>query len=118
MKKDKAIDVFLAYLEEEVLAKSSDVDYWLGAFSLCLFKPAIVKKLESYEPFLKMAGALSEEGDIDLDRLNEALGYAFSKKPQFSVDFQQYIPYLNFSSNFTKDFDYKEIMKRLREADK
>lgn len=115
MKKDKALDVFLQFMEDEVLSKSGDLDFWLGALSLALFKPAILIKIKGYEPMMKLSGVLNDEDDIDLDKLNEALNYAFSKKPQLHVDFREYVPFLNFKSTFTQT-DAAELMKRLHEA--
>ena len=115
MKKEKAFDVFLQFMEDEVLAKSSDLDFWLGALSLSLFKPALLQMMKGYEPMLKLSGVLNDEDDIDLDKLNDALNYAFGKKPQLHVDFKEHIPFLNFKSTFTQA-DAAELMKRLRES--
>lgn len=113
MKKEKALDVFLTFLEEEVFSKADYQDYWLGALSLSLFRPALLLLLKNYDPILKLSGALNDNDEIDLDKLNDALNYAFDKQPTFPFDFKKYLPYLNFKSTFTQA-DAAELMKRLR----
>ncbi len=116
MNKEKVVGVFLGFLEEEVLSKTSEFSDWLGSAILYLASPLILKKIEDNRAKLEMLGVLNGD-EVDIDRLNAAVSHAFAHRAQLPVELAEFIPVLDVKTTFTQK-DAEEFARRLRDANK
>lgn len=85
---DRAVDVFIAFLAEQVAKVPKELPKWLGFFGLAGAKLKKDYIKEKVRPYLEMFGVL-ENGMVDIGMMKAALDSAFKNVPKLS--------YLNFT---------------------
>lgn len=99
---EKAADGIAAYAAEELIpALPTDAKKFAGYIVLGSIKSNPAAALKPYEPFLRMAGIMTDEG-IDEDVLEDSLMCAFGKIPE--------VEFLGF--NFNKG-DVHKLVSRM-----
>ena len=116
MNKEKVVGVFLGFIEDVVLAKTSEFSDWVGSAILYLASPLILKKIEDNRVKLEMLGLLNGD-DVDVERLIAAIDHAFGHRPQLPVELSKYISVLDVKTTFLRS-DAEEFARRLRECNK
>ena len=85
---DRAVDVFIEFLAEQVAKVPKELPKWLGFFGLAGAKLKKDYIKEKVRPYLEMFGVL-ENGMVDIGMMKTALDSAFKNVPKLS--------YLNFT---------------------
>lgn len=104
MKINNISTAVLAYAESHMITKiSSSLGRWMTYAGLLLKMPELERQIEKLLPLLQSSGAVSENGDIDLDKIHTVGLAAFDKVPAVQIadfefdrnDFESFISFLS-----------------------